>query len=223
MTTLTVNLLDDTSVNTALRVLGNLTQMPSESPRTMEMTVTDPQAVAPAPAPTGNESAPTGNEPDTSQPDTNGLMWNEAFCSKPASLNADGTWRAKRGKKDDYDAAVIAAIAQSMPEAKSPTTQNETEPSPTATMPTMPAASMPAAPAPTTPAAPIEYDAMARRFMAMMESGAIQDYNAVYQALQIDYQQLETNQTMIAALWHYMDALESGETHDAAVRHALGS
>ena len=44
MTTLTVNLLDDTSVNTALRVLGNLTQMPSESPRTMEMTVTDPQA-----------------------------------------------------------------------------------------------------------------------------------------------------------------------------------
>jgi len=83
----------------------------------------------------------------------------------------------------------------------------------------------PASAAPATPPAPIEYKTMAERFMAKMADpdGLPAEYEAIYAALSIGYDDLETNQTSIARLWNYMDSVDEGNDHDQSVRHALGS
>ena len=79
--------------------------------------------------------------------------------------------------------------------------------------------------APATPPAPIDYKTMAERFMAKMADpdGLPAEYEAIYAALSIGYDDLETNQTSIARLSAYMDSVDEGNDHDQSVRHALGS
>ena len=175
-------------------------------------------ATAPDARVTTSEQPDTATEqPDTAQPDTapaqpdtdcHGMTHDDAIHSTPASKNADGSWRAKRGQKEAYEAAIAAA------------TQGPAESAP-ASMP-MP---QPASAAPATPPAPIDYNTMAERFMAKMADpdGLPAEYEAIYTALSIGYDDLETNQTSIARLSAYMDAVDNGENHDGCVRHAMSA
>lgn len=165
--------------------------------------------------------APT--QPVAAETDCHGMAWNEAIHSSPASFNSDGSWRARRGKKREYEAALadldmighmsgptappaaLDILAASRPAAPAPTTPQ------------------PAAPAPTTPPAPIEYEAMVRRFMQAKADKTITDHEAVYNDLSITRDDLETNQTNITRLWDYMNSIDAGQDHDEAVRYALGS
>ena len=161
----------------------------------------------------------TSEQPDTAQPDAahglpdtdcHGMVHDDTIHSTPPSLNADGSWRAKRGQKEAYEAAIAAATA---PTAM-PTPAPHGMPMP-----------QPASAAPATPPAPIDYKTMAERFMAKMADpdGLPAEYEAIYAALSIGYDDLETNQTSIARLWHYMDAVDNGDDHDGCVRHAMSA
>jgi len=164
------------------------------------------------------EGPPPG-QPDTPEPDTSGTLetvttdihgmaHDEAIHSTPPSKNADGSWRARRGKKDEYEAAIAAhngTPAEAVPE------QPE--------QPAMPAASEPIA-----PPAPVDYKTMASRFVAKMQDpeGLPSDYETIYKALEIGFDDLQTNQTSIARLHEYMNAVDEGLDHAGSVRHALG-
>ena len=70
----------------------------------------DTATAQPETAPAQPETAPA--QPDTAQPETDchGMTHDDAIHSTPASKNADGSWRAKRGQ---FDAdAQILAVAQ---------------------------------------------------------------------------------------------------------------
>jgi len=146
-------------------------------------------------------------QPETSETDCHGMVHDDTIHSTPASKNADGSWRAKRGQKEAYEAAIAAATSTAAPAPQG--------------MP-MP---QPASTAPATPPAPIDYKTMAERFMAKMADpdGLPAEYEAIYADLSIDYDDLETNQTSIARLWHYMDAVDNGDDHDGCVRHAMSA
>jgi hypothetical protein len=183
---------------TIARLLG--TTAPAAQP--------DTAPAQPETAPAQPETAPA--QPDTApaQPDTDchGMTHNDSIHSSPPSFNADGSWRAKRGQKEAYEAAVAAATT--------PTPAPQGMPMPN-----------PASAAPATPPAPIDYKTMAQRFMAKMADpdGLPAEYEAIYAALSIGYDDLETNQTSIARLWHYMDAVDNGDDHDGCVRHAMSA
>ena len=83
----------------------------------------------------------------------------------------------------------------------------------------------PASAAPATPPAPIDYKTMVERFMAKLADpdGLPAEYEAIYTALSIGYDDLETNQTSIARLSAYMDAVDNGDDHDGCVRHAMSA
>ena len=153
---------------------------------------------------------PETAQPETAQPETDchGMVHDDTIHSTPASLNADGSWRAKRGQKEAYEAAIAAA------------TQGPAESAPQG-MP-MP---QPASAAPATPPTPIDYKTMAQRFMGKMADpdGLPAEYEAIYAALYIGYDDLETNQTSIARLWNYMDSVDNGDDHDGCVRHAMSA
>jgi hypothetical protein len=172
------------------------TAAPAETPRADGLTATE------QPEPT------TPDQPETSETDCHGMVHDDTIHSTPASKNADGSWRAKRGQKEAYEAAIAAA------------TQGPAESAPQG-MP-MP---NPASAAPATPPAPIDYKTMAERFMGKMADpgGLPAEYEAIYAALSIGYDDLETNQTSIARLSAYMDSVDEGNDHDQSVRHALGS
>ena len=150
-------------------------------------------------------------QPDTAQPETDchGMTHDDAIHSTPASKNADGSWRAKRGQKEAYEAAIAAATGKDAP---TPAPQGMPMP-------------QPASAAPATPPAPIDYKTMAERFMAKMADpdGLPAEYEAIYTALSIGYDDLETNQTSIARLSAYMDAVDNGDDHDGCVRHAMSA
>jgi len=148
-------------------------------------------------------------QPDTSETDCHGMVHDDTIHSTPASKNADGSWRAKRGQKEAYEAAIAAATGKDAP-----------APAP-ASMPVP----QPASAAPATPPAPIDYKTMAERFMAKMADpdGLPAEYEAIYTALSIGYDDLETNQTSIARLSAYMDAVDNGDDHDGCVRHAMSA
>ena len=168
----------------------------------------DSEAAQPDTAPAQPDTAQPETAPDLPDTDCHGMTHDDAIHSTPPSLNADGSWRAKRGQKEAYEAAIAAA------------TQGPAESAPAA-MP-MP---QPASAAPATPPAPIDYKTMAERFMAKMADpdGLPAEYEAIYAALSIGYDDLETNQTSIARLWHYMDAVDNGDDHDGCVRHAMSA
>ena len=171
---------------------------------------------------TAPAAQPDTAQPDTAQPETapehpagdtdcHGMTHDDAIHSTPASKNADGSWRAKRGQKEAYEAAIAAA------------TQGPT-PTPTPAPASMPLP-QPASAVPATPPAPIDYKTMAERFMGKMADpdGLPAEYEAIYTALSIGYDDLETNQTSIARLWNYMDAVDNGDDHDQSVRHAMSA
>jgi len=163
-----------------------------------------PDQAQPDTAPAQPDTAPA--QPET---DCHGMVHDDAIHSTPASKNADGSWRARRGQKEAYDAAIAAATGKDAP-----------APAP-ASMPVP----QPASAAPATPPAPIDYKTMAERFMAKMADpdGLPAEYEAIYTALSIGYDDLETNQTSIARLSAYMDAVDNGENHDGCVRHAMSA
>jgi|AntRauTorckE5430_2_1112549.scaffolds.fasta_scaffold02844_6 hypothetical protein len=165
-------------------------------------------------APAQPDTAPAA-EPDTApahpsgETDCHGMVHDDTIHSTPASKNADGSWRAKRGQKEAYEAAIAAATGKDAP---APAPQGMPVP-------------QPASAAPATPPAPIDYKTMAERFMAKMADpdGLPAEYEAIYAALSIGYDDLETNQTSIARLSAYMDAVDNGDDHDGCVRHAMSA
>jgi len=183
---------------TIARLLGTTAQ-PDTAP------AAQPDTAQPDTAPAQPETAPA--QPDTAQPETDchGMTHDDAIHSTPASKNADGSWRAKRGQKEAYEAAIAAATGKDEPQGM-PVPQ-------------------PASAAPATPPAPIDYKTMAERFMAKMADpdGLPAEYEAIYAALSIGYDDLETNQTSIARLSAYMDAVDNGDDHDGCVRHAMSA
>jgi len=199
---------------TIARLLGTTAQ-PDTAPAAQPDTATaqpdtaQPDTAQPDTATEQPDTAPA--QPDTAQPETDchGMVHDDTIHSTPASKNADGSWRAKRGQKEAYDAAIAAATGKDAP-----------APAP-ASMP-MP---QPASAAPATPPAPIDYKTMAERFMAKMADpdGLPAEYEAIYTALSIGYDDLETNQTSIARLSAYMDAVDNGDDHDGCVRHAMSA
>ena len=212
---------------TIARLLGTTAQ--PETARADGLTVTDgptppfepsqmtplaegaPQYIKGEVTPAQPDTAPAQPETAPAQPETDchGMTHDDAIHSTPASKNADGSWRAKRGQKEAYEAAIAAATGKDAP-----------APAP-ASMP-MP---QPASAAPATPPAPIDYKTMAERFMAKMADpdGLPAEYEAIYTALSIGYDDLETNQTSIARLSAYMDAVDNGDDHDGCVRHAMSA
>jgi len=170
------------------------------------------EVMRPDTAPAQPETAPAA-QPDTAtaQPETDchGMVHDDTIHSTPASKNADGSWRAKRGQKEAYEAAIAAATGKDAP---APAPQGMPMP-------------QPASAAPATPPAPIDYKTMAERFMAKMADpdGLPAEYEAIYTALSIGYDDLETNQTSIARLSAYMDAVDNGDDHDGCVRHAMSA
>ena len=210
---------------TIARLLG--TTAPAAQPETVaaqpETVAAQPETVAAQP-----DTAPA--EPDTApaQPETDchGMVHDDTIHSTPASKNADGSWRAKRGQKEAYEAAIAARTAPTgMPNVVLTPTVAEDEEYPTTMQATSMPMPQPASAAPATPPAPIDYKTMAERFMAKMVHpvGLPAEYEAIYAALSIGYDDLETNQTSIARLWNYMDSVDEGNDHDQSVRHALGS
>ena len=207
---------------TIARLLG--TTAPAAQPDTAPAAQPDTATAQPETAPAAQldtapaaqpETAPAAQpetaQPETAQPETDchGMTHDDAIHSTPASKNADGSWRAKRGQKEAYDAAIAAATGK---DALAPAPQGMPVP-------------QPASAVPATPPAPIDYNTMAERFMAKMADpdGLPAEYEAIYTALSIGYDDLETNQTSIARLWNYMDSVDEGNDHDQSVRHALGS
>ena len=171
----------------------------------------DTAPAQPDTAPAQPETVAVQPETVAVQPDTDchGMTHDDAIHSTPASKNADGSWRAKRGQKEAYEAAIAAATGKDAP---APAPQGMPMP-------------QPASAAPATPPAPIDYKTMAERFMAKMADpdGLPAEYEAIYTALSIGYDDLETNQTSIARLSAYMDAVDNGENHDGCVRHAMSA
>lgn len=177
---------------------------------------TTPVADAPISATQIDRELDAQSEPaqthDADATDCHGMTWNAEIHSDPATINADGSWRARRGRKDEYDAAIAAHKAGATADAGQAMAAMPAAPAPTA---------MPAAPAPTAPAAPVAYEDMARRFIGMMNDKKIGDFAVVYNDLGVSYDDLETNQTSINRLSKYMDALDAGNDHAACVQAAL--
>jgi len=177
-------------------------------PETAPAQTAEPETAQPETAP-AQTAQPDTAQPDTGETDCHGMTHDDAIHSTPASKNADGSWRAKRGQKEAYEAAIAAATGKD-------------EPAPAPQGMPMP---QPASAAPATPPAPIDYKTMAERFMAKMADpdGLPAEYEAIYTALSIGYDDLETNQTSIARLSAYMDAVDNGDDHDGCVRHAMSA
>ena len=194
---------------TIARLLGTTAQPETAQPETAPA---QPETAQPETAPEQPETAsPAPEQPETAQPETDchGMVHDDTIHSTPASKNADGSWRAKRGQKEAYEAAIAAATGKDAP---APAPQGMPMP-------------QPASAAPATPPAPIDYKTMAERFMAKMADpdGLPAEYEAIYTALSIGYDDLETNQTSIARLSAYMDAVDNGDDHDGCVRHAMSA
>ena len=183
-------------------------------------------------APVTVTTAPTAQAPDdtaaeeqvqthvSGTTDCHGMTWDAEIHSDPATINADGSWRARRGRKDEYDAAIAAHNNGKNAAAGHAMTQGAPAPATATTgMPSMP--SMPAAPAPTHPVAPVDYEDMARRFVGMINDGEIADFALVYNDLGVSFDDIDTNQTSIDRLWKYMNALDAGGNHAACVQAAM--
>jgi len=192
---------------TIARLLGTTAQPDTAQPDT----ATAEPETAPTWTPDQAQPDTATAQPETAQPETDchDMTHDDAIHSTPASKNADGSWRAKRGQKEAYEAAIAAATGKDAP---APAPQGMPMP-------------QPASAAPATPPAPIDYKTMAERFMAKMADpdGLPAEYEAIYTALSIGYDDLETNQTSIARLSAYMDAVDNGENHDGCVRHAMSA
>ena len=111
---------------TIARLLGTTAQPDTAQPDTATAQPDTAPAAQPDTAPAAQpETAPT--QPDTAQPETaptqpetgetdcHGMTHDDTIHSTPASKNADGSWRAKRGQKEAYEAAIAAATGKDAP------------------------------------------------------------------------------------------------------------
>ena len=94
------------------------------------------------PAQTAQPDTAPAAQPDTAQPETaqpetdcHGMTHNDTIHSTPASKNADGSWRAKRGQKEAYEAAIAAATGKDAP---APAPQGMPVPQPASAVPATP-------------------------------------------------------------------------------------
>lgn len=81
---------------------------------------------APVPQPEPQDEEPTNATPPAT--DKNGLPWDERIHAGTKALNADGTWKKRRGVDDATVAAVTAELTGAAP---TPTPQPESTPAPT--------------------------------------------------------------------------------------------
>lgn len=93
----------------------------------VEKPVPQPETPVPAPAPTAEDDG----EQNTNAPtvDKNNLPWDERIHASTKALNADGTWKKRRGVDDATIAAVTAELTGAsapQPETPTPTPQPET-------------------------------------------------------------------------------------------------
>ena len=155
--------------------------------------------------------------------DSNGMPWNGDYHASTKTKTTDGSWKCRQGKKDELAAAIAAHNAGAVADVGATMTAGIPAPAAAAGMPSPAAAAgmpSPAAAAPATPPTPISYATMSARFVGKMESGQVSNFEIVYQDLAIDFNDLETNQTSIARLSAYMDALDANHPHESAVTHA---
>ena len=155
--------------------------------------------------------------------DTLGMPWNGDYHASTATKKADGSWKMKAGCKDQLEAAIAAHKAAQTAATGAAMVAPTPEPAPAAATPTPMPAPMPAAPAPTAPTVPVGYGEMATRFVGMIDVGTIADHNAMYTDLAVNHATLQTNQTDINKIWHYMNALDAGAGHTDAVARALAN
>lgn len=161
---------------------------------------------------TNPENRVDPNNPDDSgEVDSNGMPWNPEIHASTRTKNADGTWKVQRGKADEAKAAVEAFKAQQAPsevESQPEPEHNET-PAPAPQMMDMPGATMPA-PSPEIPAPVITYEQIVERFTKLMEAGKITDYQVIYNAAGVvNPADLQTNESLRAALWAELDKVEN--------------
>lgn len=97
---------------------------------------------SPVPQPEPQDDEPTSDAPPAT--DKNGLPWDERIHAGTKALNADGTWKKRRGVDDATVAAVTAELTGAAP-APTPAPQPETAPAPAPT----PSAQPETAPTPT--------------------------------------------------------------------------
>lgn len=86
----------------------------------------------PVPQPEPQDDEPTNDAPPAT--DKNGLPWDERIHAGTKALNADGTWKKRRGVDDATIAAVTAELTGAAPEptpVPSPAPQPEPTPEPT--------------------------------------------------------------------------------------------
>lgn len=136
------------------------------APAVPPVTSTTPATVplppaAPAPVP----AAPTAEDAPSDAPfDKTGLPWDGRIHSRGRSMNADGTWRAKRGVDDATVAAVVAELRGVV--AAPAVTADDVAAAEAAWPFTPPVPAAPAAPVPPAPPAPTAPVADFPSFMA---------------------------------------------------------
>ena len=147
---------------------------------------------------------------ETPTVDCHGMPWNPEIHASTKNLNADGSWKAARGKADEAKQAIVDFEKAQVAETEAA----QTEAKPTGGMPGgMPGAAktMPA-PDPEIPPRVIEFAELTERFIGMMESGKITDYQVPYKAAGVtNPDELETNESLRAALWAELDKIEEAE------------
>lgn len=117
---------------------------PIEVPADGKTYQTDMSTGVTTPAPEPQDDEPTNDAPPAS--DKNGLPWDERIHAGTKALNADGTWKKRRGVDDATVAAVTAELTGAAPQPE-PTPAPQPDPTP-APAPT-PAAQPETAPTPT--------------------------------------------------------------------------
>lgn len=105
--------------------------------------------VIPQPTPEPQDDEPTNDTPPAT--DKNGLPWDERIHAGTKALNADGTWKKRRGVDDATVAAVTAELTGAAPQPEpTPAPQPEPEPTPAPTPAPQPETAPTPAPVPST-------------------------------------------------------------------------
>lgn len=107
--------------------------------------------VIPQPAPEPLDDEPTNDTPPAT--DKNGLPWDERIHAGIKALNADGTWKKRRGVDDATVTAVTAELTGAAPQPEptpTPAPQPETVPTPAPTTAPQPETAPTPAPVPST-------------------------------------------------------------------------
>lgn len=158
-----------------------------------------------------SESPEDRQDPVNPELDSLGMPHNAEYHQSPPKLNADGTFKCLRGAKEKLAAAIEAhKAAQSAPATN--TMMSTTTKTPAATMPGMPGA----APVVDVPPEPIGFEEMCTRFANLMSTGAITDFNEIYEKAGVprladgswNAAALQTEETLRAKLWSLMDEID---------------